>query len=153
MTRFEQSRVSTLLQHLHHLVTLLGAGAARLGASGHLFVIGKFLAGDSTIVTTFGATLRSMGGEVALPGAQRRAHLAAIRAVHAEVHALGMFLFPFADERRAVMEARVARHLAVSAGCCALQHHGGVRVVFRFLGGERGRAHDEEGQSQSQSTQ
>lgn len=134
-------------------MTLLGAGAASLGASGHFFVVGNLLAGDSTIVTTFRATFRGMGGEVALAGAQRRAHLAAIRAVHAEVHALGMFLFPLAHERRAVMEARVARHLAVSAGCCALQHHGGVRIVFRFLGGERGRAHDEEGQSQSQRTQ
>lgn len=143
----------TSLQHLHHLVTLLGAGAARLGASGHLFVAGNLLAGGSTLLTTFGATLRSRRGEVALAGAQRRAQLAAIRAVHAEVHALGMFLFSLPHERRAMMEARVAHNLAVSAGCCALQHHDGVRVVFRFLGGDRGHADDEEGESQSHRTQ
>ena len=70
---FGSSCVSTLLQHLYHLVTLLGAGAARLGASGHLFVAGNLLAGSSTLLTTFGATFRSRRGEVALAGAQRRA--------------------------------------------------------------------------------
>lgn len=64
-----------------------------------------------------------------------------------------MFLFPVGHERRAVMEARIARHLAIGADRCALQHHGGVRAVFRFLGGGRGSAYDEEGESQSQRTQ
>jgi hypothetical protein len=78
-----------------------------------------------------------------LPCAQRRAHFAALRAVHTEVHALGMFLFPLAHERCAVMEARIASHLAIGADACALQHHGGVWIVGR----ERRRAHDEESQS------
>ena len=128
-----------LLHHLRHVAAFLGAVAARLGTSGHLFVIGNFLAGGCTVVTTLGTTLRRYGGEITLSCAQRRAHFAALRAVHAEMHALGMFLFPLAHERCAVMEARIARHLAIRANACTLQHVGGVWTVGR----ERGRVHNE----------
>ncbi len=133
------ARIGELLRHLRHVSTFLGAVAASLGASGHLLVIGYFLAGSGTIVTTFRATFRRSGRESALPSAQRRAQLAAICAIHTAVHALGMILFPIGHERCAVMEARITRHLAISADGCALQHVGGMWTVGR----ERGCVHNE----------
>ena len=136
-------RFRELLRHLRHRVTFLGAVAASLGASGHLLVIGDFLTGGCTVVTTFGTTFRRISGEHAFPSTQRRAQFAAFCAIHTAVHALGMVLFPIGHERCAVMETRITRHLAISADACALQHHGGVWTVGR----ERGRAYDEESQS------
>ena len=144
----QSSHLTTeLLHHLHHVATFLGAGAARLGAGGHVFVIGKLLAGGSTLVATFGATLRRSGGKLALPCAQRRAHFAALRAVHTKMHAPGMLFFAVTHEGCAVMEARIALNLAIGTGGCALQHMGRVRTVFRCLAREHGRACDEESQS------
>jgi hypothetical protein len=145
--------VFVLLHHLQHVATFLGAGAARLGASDHLFVIGKLLAGGSTLVTTLGTTFCRWDGELALPCAQRRAHFAALRAVHTKMHAPGILLFAVTHERCAVMEARIALNLAIGADGSAFQHVGSVRIVFRFLGRERGHAHNEQSQSQSHRTQ
>ncbi len=133
-----------LLRHLRHGVAFLGAVAASLGASGHLLVIGNFFAGGCTVVTTFGTTFRRISGEHAFPSTQRSAQLAAVGAIHTAVHALGMILLPIGYERCAVMEARIARHLAIRADGGALQHHGGMRAVFRRLGCERGHAHDKQ---------
>ena len=137
------ARICESLRHLRHRVAFLGTVAASLGASGHLLVIGDFLAGGCTVVTTFGTTFRRISGEHAFPSTQRRTQLAAIGAIHTAMHALGMILLPIGHERCAVMEARIASHLAIGADACALQHRSGVRTVGR----ERGRAHNEESQS------
>jgi hypothetical protein len=97
-----------LLCHLCHFAAFLSTCAASLGTSGHLLVVSDFLAGGGTVLTALGTTFSGMSGHRTLSGAKRRTHSAAVRAIHAAKHGCGMFLFPVADERSAVMEARIA---------------------------------------------
>ena len=133
------ARYCKLLHHARHFATCLSAIATRLGASDHLLVVGKFLAGGSTFIAAFGTTFRASDRERALPCAQRRAHFAALRAVHTAMHALSMFLFAVSYERSTVMKACIALNLAIGTNRRALHHMGGVRTLFRCVG----RAHDE----------
>jgi hypothetical protein len=135
-----------LLHHLRHRTTFLGAVATRLGAGDHLLISGKFLASGSALLTAFGTTLRRMPREIALPCAQSRTQFAAFRAVHAEIHAFGMVLFPVAHERCAVLETRIALNLAICTVRGTLQQMGSVRAVFGLLGCERELAHNVESQ-------
>ena len=101
-------RFRKLLRHLCHLAAFLGTCAASLGTGGHLLVVGDFLAGGGTVVTAFGTTFGGMSRHRTLSCAERRAQSTAVSTIHAAKHACGVFLLPVADERRAVMEARIA---------------------------------------------
>ena len=87
-----------LLRHLRDFEAFLGTVAARLGACGHVLVIWHCFAGSGAILTALRTAQRGMGREIALPSAQRRAHLATVCAVHAQMHTLGMLLFSIRDE-------------------------------------------------------
>jgi hypothetical protein len=50
-----------------------------------------------------------------LTGGQLGRERTILSAIHASVHRLDVLFFPFCDERRAVLEARIARDLAVNA--------------------------------------
>ena len=136
-------RVTELLgHHLRDFETFLGTVATSLGTSGHFLVIRQRLAGSRTLVTTLRTAQRGVAREGALSGTQRGAHLAALCAVHTQMHALGVLLLPISDESRAVMEARIALHLAIRASRCALLQVCGVRTIRR----ERGPTHSEQGE-------
>ncbi len=128
--------------HLRHFETFLGTVATSLGTSGHFLVIRDRLAGSGTLVTTLRTAHRGVARKCALSGTQRGTHFAALCAVHTQVHALGVFLFPVSNESRAVMEATIALHLAIRARRCALLQVCGVWTIRR----ERGPTHSEQGE-------
>lgn len=97
-----------LLRHLGHFAAFLGTGAASLGTSGHMLVVGDFLASGGTVVTALGTKFGGMGRHRTLSSAESRAHFAAVSTIHAEKHALGMLFLPVGHEGCAVMEARIA---------------------------------------------
>lgn len=101
-------RFRKLLRHLCHFAAFLGTCTASLCTSGHLLVVSDFLAGGGTVVTALGTTFGGMSRHRTLSCAESRAHSAAVSTIHAAMHARGVFLLPVADERRAVMEARIA---------------------------------------------
>ena len=138
-----RSPTTELLCHLRHLEAFLGTAATRLGTGGHVLVIGHRFASGSTLVAALGTTLCSVRSEITFPSAQGRTHFAAFRAVHAEVHTLGVFLLPVSDESRAVMEATIALHLAIRAHGCTLLQVSSVRAIRR----ERSPTHSEQSQS------
>ena len=109
-------RFQKLLRHLCHFAALFGASAASFGTGGHLLVVGHFLAGGGTVVTALGTTFGCMSRHRALTCAELRAQLAAIGAIHAEMHACCMILLPVTHEQRAVMEARIALNGTRRAG-------------------------------------
>ena len=105
-------RFRKLLRHLCHFAAFLGTCAASLGTGGHLLVVSDFLAGGGTVVTALGTTFAGMSRHRTLSCAERRAHFAAVSTIHTEMHACGMFFLPVGHECCAVMEARIAGHLA-----------------------------------------
>ncbi|MDB5342039.1 MAG: hypothetical protein JWP89_416 [Schlesneria sp.] len=128
-TQNATGKFELLLHHFYHISTLFSTIAAGLGTRCHLLVVGDFLTRGCTIFATFRTTFRANGGEFALASAERCTHLAAFGAVHAKMHALGMFLFAVNYQHRTVMEARVAHDLAISADGGAFQHMGRVRAI------------------------
>ena len=92
-----------------------GAVSARLGAVRHVFVVLELLTLLGTFIASLRATVASGGRIHALPCGQLAGERTELRAIHAGVHRLDMRCFPFFDEARAMVEAGIARYLAVSA--------------------------------------
>ena len=77
---------------LDHLPTRPGAVAARLGTLSHVLVVGKLLARRRALVAARRAALAGGAGERALAGGQGVGQLAALAAVSAQLHRLGVLL-------------------------------------------------------------
>ena len=135
---------------LDHFPTRLGTVAARLGAHRHFLVVGEFLAGRRTLVIALRATLAGGCGERTVSGAQSGGKFAAIRAIDARVHGLGMIFVPLGHQLGAVVKTGIAMDLTIGTGLGTLLE---VSLVLAALGGERCPARSESGQASSRGGQ
>ena len=133
-------------QVLDHFAARLGAVAARLGAGRHVLVVLELLARLGALVVALRAALAGGCRERTVAGAQGGGQFAALRAIDAGVHALGVVFAPLGDQLGAVVEAGITMDLTVGTSLGALLK---VRIVLVGLVGERFRAHGESGQAGS----
>jgi hypothetical protein len=117
-------------QVLDHLPARHGTRAAYLGARAHVFIFRELLARRCALITAFRTTVTGGSGKGALPGRQRGGQLAALRAIDAGVHRLGVVFVSLDDQCRAVFKARVALRLTIGAGLGALVEVLGIRVAL-----------------------
>src|SRR5262249_1964834 len=94
-----------LAKALEHVAALFGAVPARLGAVGHVLVLPELLAVRGALIATLRAALQHGIGEGALPGAQGRTRLTALRTVGTELCRLGVLFLTVGQQRQAVLEA------------------------------------------------
>jgi len=132
---------SALFHHFGHRRALFRAVATRLGAGGHVFVIWKFFAGCRAFFTAFGAAFAGVSAQRTLTSTKGSAHLAAVRTVHAQIHALGMVFFPFGYQPSAMLKTRITLNLAIGAYRCTLEHMRRMRAIRGWCGSECGRGH------------
>ena len=90
---------------LLELPAFLATLSTFLGASCHVFVVGKFLALLCTLVAAFGTTLQHRAGKWALSRAQGGARLAALSTIDAKLRCFSVFLFAISHQREAVLKA------------------------------------------------
>jgi hypothetical protein len=123
-----------MLQMLDHGAAGFGTVSARLGAIRHVFVILELLAFLRACVARLRAPVTSRGRKRTLTCGQLGREGTVLGTIDTGVHRLDVLFFSVRDESRAMVEARIAGHLAISARLGALDE---MLVVLSGLLGIR----------------